>query len=59
MSLSPKLICKNVWKLYGDNPKEFLQNHNNNPDKEILETQLEEQKQIAGQFAESYRLEVL
>jgi chromosome segregation ATPase len=27
-------------------------------DKEILETQLEEQKQIAGQFAESYRLEV-
>lgn len=27
-------------------------------EKEILETQLEEQKQIAGQFAESYRLEV-
>ena len=27
-------------------------------DKEILETQLEEQKQIAGQFADSYRMEV-
>lgn len=27
-------------------------------EKEILESQLEEQKQIAGQFAESYRLEV-
>ena len=36
MSLSPKLICKNVWKLYGDNPKEFLKSHNNNPDKEII-----------------------
>ena len=36
MTLSPKLICKNVWKLYGDNPKEFLKSHNNNPDKEII-----------------------
>ena len=36
MNHSPKLICKNVWKLYGDNPKEFLQYHNNNPDKEII-----------------------
>ena len=38
MNHSPKLICKNVWKLYGDNPKEFLQSHNNNPDKEIIQT---------------------
>ena len=38
MNHSPKLICKNVWKLYGDNPKEFLQSHNNNPDKEIIKT---------------------
>ena len=37
MNQSPKLICKNVWKLYGDNPKEFLKSHNNNPDKEIIE----------------------
>jgi len=36
MRLSTKLICKNVWKLYGDNPKEFLKSHNNNPDKEII-----------------------
>ena len=36
MNQTPKLICKNVWKLYGDNPKEFLQSHNNNPDKEII-----------------------
>ena len=36
MNKSPKLVCKNVWKLYGDNPKEFLKSHNNNPDKEII-----------------------
>ena len=38
MSKSPKLVCKNVWKLYGDNPKEFLQSHNNNPDKKTIES---------------------
>ena len=38
MNKSPKLVCKNVWKLYGDNPKEFLQSHNNNPNKEIIKT---------------------
>ena len=37
MNRSPKLVCKNVWKLYGDNPKEFLQSHNNNPDKTTIE----------------------
>ena len=37
MDISPKLVCKNVWKLYGDNPKEFLQNHNYNPDKTTIE----------------------
>ncbi|MBT68264.1 MAG: ABC transporter ATP-binding protein [Thiotrichales bacterium] len=36
MSKSPKLICKNVWKLYGDKPKEFLHKYNNNPDQEII-----------------------
>ena len=38
MNKSPKLVCKNVWKLYGDNPKEFLQSHNNNPDKKTIES---------------------
>ena len=38
MIKSPKLVCKNVWKLYGDNPKEFLQSHNNNPDKKTIES---------------------
>ena len=38
MSKLPKLVCKNVWKLYGDNPKEFLQSHNNNPDKKTIES---------------------
>ena len=37
MNRSPKLVCKNVWKLYGDKPKEFLQIHNNNPDKKTIE----------------------
>ena len=37
MNKSPKLICKNVWKLYGDNPKEFLQRNNYNPDKKTIE----------------------
>ena len=32
MNKLPKLICKNVWKLYGDRPKEFLHQHNNSPD---------------------------
>jgi len=32
----PKLVCKNVWKLYGDKPKEFLHQHNNNPDQETI-----------------------
>ncbi len=37
MNKSPKLACKNVWKLYGDKPKEFLQSYNYNPDKRIIE----------------------
>ena len=37
MNKSPKLICKNVWKLYGDNPKESLQRNNYNPDKKTIE----------------------
>jgi len=37
MNKSPKLVCKNVWKLYGDKPKEFLQSHNYNPDKKTIE----------------------
>ena len=36
MNKTPKLICKNVWKLFGDNPKEFLLRHDNNPTQEII-----------------------
>ena len=36
MNKLPKLICKNVWKLYGDKPKEFLHQHNNNPDQATI-----------------------
>ena len=36
MNKLPKLVCKNVWKLYGDKPKEFLHQHNNNPDQETI-----------------------
>ena len=36
MNKLPKLICKNVWKLYGDKPKEFLHQHNNNPNQETI-----------------------
>jgi len=36
MKKLPKLVCKNVWKLYGDKPKEFLHQHNNNPDQETI-----------------------
>ena len=28
----PKIICKNVWKLYGPDPKKFLAEHDGNPD---------------------------
>ena len=37
MNKSPKLVCKNVWKLYGDKPKEFLQRNNYNPNKRTIE----------------------
>ncbi|SVA75328.1 uncharacterized protein METZ01_LOCUS128182 [marine metagenome] len=36
MNKLPKLVCENVWKLYGDKPKEFLHQHNNNPDQETI-----------------------
>ena len=36
MNKTPKLICKNVWKLYGDKPKEFLKQYNNNPDQNTI-----------------------
>jgi glycine betaine/proline transport system ATP-binding protein len=28
----PKIICKNIWKLYGPDPKKFLAEHGGNPD---------------------------
>ena len=36
MNQLPKLVCENVWKLYGDKPKEFLHQHNNSPDQETI-----------------------
>tara|TARA_B100000809_G_scaffold167859_1_gene165224 strand:- start:192 stop:1202 length:1011 start_codon:yes stop_codon:yes gene_type:complete len=36
MNKLPKLVCKNVWKLYGDKPKEFLHQHNNSPNQETI-----------------------
>ena len=36
MNKLPKLVCENVWKLYGDKPKEFLHQHGNNPDQETI-----------------------
>ena len=36
MNKLPKLVCKNVWKLYGNKPKEFLHQHNKNPDQETI-----------------------
>ena len=36
MNKLPKLVCENVWKLYGDKPKEFLHQHNNNPAQETI-----------------------
>ena len=36
MNKLPKLVCKNVWKLYGEKPKEFLHQHNNNPNQETI-----------------------
>ena len=36
MNKLPKLVCENVWKLYGDKPKEFLHQHNNSPDQETI-----------------------
>ena len=36
MNKNPKLICKNVWKLFGNSPKEFLKKYNNNPDDNVI-----------------------
>ena len=31
-----KISCKNIWKLYGENPQRFLKNKNNNPSTDDL-----------------------
>ena len=31
MSDEIKISCRNIWKLYGENPEKFLKNNNNNP----------------------------
>ena len=36
MSDSIKISCKNIWKLYGDQPEKFLKNYNNNPSTEDI-----------------------
>ena len=61
MSLSPKLICKNVWKLYGDNPKEFLKSHNNKPDKKTIESEgyIQEIRNASLEFYENEILVIM
>jgi glycine betaine/proline transport system ATP-binding protein len=58
MNKLPKLICKNVWKLYGDKPKEFLHQHNNNPDQETIKKAGYIQA-IRGASLEVYENEIL
>tara|TARA_B100001250_G_scaffold269318_1_gene232355 strand:+ start:133 stop:1161 length:1029 start_codon:yes stop_codon:yes gene_type:complete len=36
MSENVKISCKNIWKLYGDNPQKFLKDFNNNPSTEEI-----------------------
>ncbi len=36
MSENVKISCKNIWKLYGDNPQKFLNDFNNNPSTEEI-----------------------
>lgn len=31
MTAEPKISCRNVWKLYGDSPEQFLASHDGNP----------------------------
>ena len=31
-----KISCRNIWKLYGENPKRFLKTKNNNPSTDDL-----------------------
>jgi glycine betaine/proline transport system ATP-binding protein len=32
----PKIVCENVWKLYGENPEAFLKQHGGNPSTEAI-----------------------
>jgi len=32
----PKIVCNNVWKLYGSNPKQFLDAHGGDPSTEAI-----------------------
>tara|TARA_B100000965_G_scaffold158024_1_gene131720 strand:+ start:533 stop:1552 length:1020 start_codon:yes stop_codon:yes gene_type:complete len=36
MSDSIKISCKNIWKLYGNQPEKFLKDYNNNPSTEDI-----------------------
>lgn len=36
MSDLAQISCRNVWKVFGDNPAQFLREHNNNPSPEAL-----------------------
>ena len=38
MSENIKISCKNIWKLYGRNPKKFLSENNYNPSTEQIES---------------------
>ena len=34
--VEPIISCSNVWKLYGSEPRAFLQRHNGNPSREAI-----------------------
>lgn len=39
MTTPVQIACRNVWKVFGDNPKAFMKKHNNNPSAEDLQNE--------------------
>ena len=35
----PQIVCNKVWKLYGENPKDFLKKHNGDPSTEAIKAE--------------------
>jgi len=36
MSAEVQIKCRNIWKIFGDNPKRFMKRHNGAPTPEAL-----------------------